>query len=60
MASSFCSSITVVFSSLALAASSFSRTGFESSSWLSQQGWPLTGGDHAVAVLGEREGQSRH
>jgi hypothetical protein len=33
---------------------SITRTGFDSSSWLPQQGWTFTGGDYAIAVLGDR------
>jgi roadblock/LC7 domain-containing protein len=54
MASTFCSSITMVFNALAFAADSITRTGFDPSSWLPQQGWTFTGGDYAIAVHGDR------
>jgi roadblock/LC7 domain-containing protein len=54
MASTFCSAITMVFNSLAFAADSITRTGFDPSSWLPQQGWTFTGGDYAIAVRGDR------
>ena len=56
MARSFCSAITMVFNSLAFAADSITRTGFDPSSWLPQQGWAFTGATtrrtepHAAAV----------
>jgi roadblock/LC7 domain-containing protein len=54
MARSFCSAITMVFNSLAFAADSITRTGFDPSTWLPQQGWAFTGGDYSIAVHGDR------
>jgi roadblock/LC7 domain-containing protein len=54
MASTFCSSITMVFNALAFAADSITRTGFDPSSWLPTRGWVFTGGDYSIAVLGDR------
>lgn len=41
MASTFCSSITMVFNALAFAADSITRTGFDPSSWLPSKAGPL-------------------
>jgi roadblock/LC7 domain-containing protein len=54
MAQSFCAAITMMFNSLAFAADSITRTGFDPSSWLPQQGWAFTGGDYSIAVHGNR------
>jgi roadblock/LC7 domain-containing protein len=43
MARSFCSAITMVFNSPACAEDSITRTGFDASSWLPQQGWAFAG-----------------
>jgi roadblock/LC7 domain-containing protein len=43
MARSFCPAITMVFNSLAFAADSITRTGFDPSTWLPQRGWAFTG-----------------
>ena len=54
MARSFCAAITMMFNSLAFAADSITRTGFDPSSWLPQKGWAFTGGDYSIAVHGDR------
>jgi roadblock/LC7 domain-containing protein len=54
MARAFCSAITMVFNSMAFAADSITRTGFDPSTWLPQPGWAFTGGDYSIAVHGDR------
>ena len=48
----FCATITMMFSSLALAMDRVSRTGFDENSWQPEKGWVVSSGDYSVAVRG--------
>ncbi len=44
----------MMFNSMAAAMDAVSRTGFDPTSWLPQQGWAFSGGNYSIAVHGDR------
>ena len=50
----FCATITMMFSSMALAMDRVSGTGFDQTSWQPQKGWTFSGGDYSIALHGQR------
>jgi roadblock/LC7 domain-containing protein len=50
----FAATITMMFSSMALAMDRVGHTGFDQSSWQPEKGWVFSGGDYSVGVLGHR------
>jgi len=54
MAQWFGAAATMMFNSMAFAMDSISRTGFDTTSWLPQNGWAYFGGDYSVAVHNDR------
>jgi roadblock/LC7 domain-containing protein len=54
MAHWFCTTITMMFGSLAYAVDSLTRTGFDQSSWLPVKGWAYTGGEYSILVRSDR------
>lgn len=49
----FCATITMMFSSVALAMDRVSRTGFDDDiGWQPQKGWAFSGGDYSIAMHG--------
>ena len=54
MAHWFCTSITMLLSSMAYAINVARATGFDQTSWLPMKSWAYTGGDYTIAVRGDR------
>jgi roadblock/LC7 domain-containing protein len=54
MAHWFCTSITMMFGSMAYAIDVVTRTGFDLPSWLPMKAWAYTGGAYMIAVRGDR------
>jgi len=50
MAQWFAAAVTMMFNSMALAMDSIRWSGFDTTSWLPQNGWAYFGGDYSVAV----------
>lgn len=54
MAQWFCTAVTTMFNSMALALDTVRYTGFDPTRWLPQKGWAFYGRDYSIAVYGDR------
>ena len=50
----FCAAVTTMFGSMAYAVDTLTQSGFNQTSWLPVQSWTYSGGDYAIAVIGDR------
>jgi roadblock/LC7 domain-containing protein len=50
----FCSAVSMMFSSMAYAVDTVEQDGFDQTSWLPMRSWIYSGGDHVIAVNGDR------
>lgn len=50
----FCAAVTTTFGSMAFALDTLTQSGFNQTSWLPVQSWTYSGGDYAIAVIGDR------
>jgi roadblock/LC7 domain-containing protein len=50
----FCSAVSTMFSSMAYAVDTLEQDGFDQASWLPVRTWTYSGGDHVIAVHGDR------